>query len=104
MAQVDSPQKLMKEVAETIDEVMGLIESAIMIGDLREAYRAPIHSKLLTCVRALDTLRVQVGLEVDHPMPTAVPTPPTTLLGVGGVTVAVQTDIMIHNITGYTGQ
>ena len=104
MAKEDSLQKLVKEVAEKIDEVMGLIESAIMIGDLRDAYRAPIHSKLNICVRALDTLQVQVGMAVDTPLPSdALNLPTSALIAEAGITVAVQTDIMVHNITGYAG-
>jgi hypothetical protein len=55
---------------------MGLIESAITIGDLREAYRVPIHSRLSKCVGALDTLREEVGVEVERPRSSVAPALP----------------------------
>ena len=52
---------------------MGLIESAITIGDLREAYRVPIHSRLSKCVSALDTLQEEVGAVVERPRSSVAP-------------------------------
>ena len=46
-----------KEAADKAIETMGLVESAIILGDLREAYRQPIRSRLQVCVTTLDNLK-----------------------------------------------
>ena len=50
-----------KEAADKAIETMGLVESAIILGDLREAYRQPIRSRLQVCVTTLD--------KVEHNLP-----------------------------------
>ena len=45
-----------KEAADKAIETMGLVETAIILGDLREAYRQPIRSRLQVCVTPLDKL------------------------------------------------
>ena len=42
-----------KEARRATDEAMGLIEHAIIIGDLRDAYRLPIRERLQKCRVAL---------------------------------------------------
>lgn len=66
-------QRSLKEVAGLVDEVTGLIESAIIVGDLREAYRTPIHSRLSKCVKVLDILvQEEVGVGGGRPSDLAV--------------------------------
>ena len=45
-----------KEATNNAIETMGLVETAIILGDLREAYREPIRSRLQVCVTLLDKL------------------------------------------------
>ena len=39
-----SPKTEIKEAADKAIETMGLVETAIILGDLREAYREPIRA------------------------------------------------------------
>ena len=45
-----------KEAADKAIETMGLVETAIILGDLREAYRQPIRSRLQVCVTVLEKM------------------------------------------------
>ncbi len=57
-------QTNIKEATNNAVEAMALIEIAIILGDLREAYRAPIRERLQKCVQTLKTLEAGAPKEL----------------------------------------
>ncbi len=55
-AEGTSPRTDIKEAADRAIETMGLVENAIILGDLRDAYREPIRTRLHKCVTVLENL------------------------------------------------
>ena len=73
------PNTDIKEATNNAVEAMGLIENAIILGDLREAHKEPIRSRLQKCVTVLETLETntpqqlqcaELQRQVLHTLPT----------------------------------
>ncbi len=52
----------LKEAVDKAIETMGLVENAIILGDLREAYRQPIRTRLQVCVTTLENLEKPLAM------------------------------------------